>query len=76
MELQINDGFTTDNLVFGAFNTVTKAQWEFAHVELTEDGRYKVSSDTPHSGINDIYAIDVESAIEAVDSVLNQLIKQ
>lgn len=73
MEQSIENGFTSENLVFGAFNTVTKKEWEYAHVELV-NGQFKVSSDMPHTGIEDIYVTDEGSAIKAVCSILNQLI--
>ncbi len=74
MELSIKDGFTSDNLVFGALNE-SAGQWEYAHVEQRSDGKFVVSSDMPHSGIGDVIVDSPEQVINAVTEVLLQLIK-
>lgn len=75
MEKSISEGFSPDNLVFGAFNTETKEEWEFAHLEMISDNQYRVSSDMPHTGINDIIAKDENEAIIAVEKILKELIQ-
>jgi hypothetical protein len=73
MEQAIADGFVSDSLIFGALNTATKNEWLYVHVTLIK-GQFNISSDMPHTGIEDIYAKDEKGAMAAVCHVMAQLI--
>lgn len=73
MEAAIASGFTSDNLVFGA-SDMEATNWEYAHISQLADGSYLVSSDMPHTGIEDILVTGESNAIAAISDILTTLL--
>ena len=72
MELAIQNGFTSDNLVFGSYSKLSE-EWDYAHVEPTGNGGFIISADTPHTSVKDVIVNCENEIIDAVSCVLIQL---